>query len=53
MSERAVATWESLPSLFILGMMYTITRYRDTTENSYIMRNACKETRKTLGVMML
>ena len=31
MSERSVATWEPLPSLCALGMLYTITRYRDTT----------------------
>ena len=33
MSERSVATWGPLPSLCVLGMLYTITRYRDTTEN--------------------
>src|SRR2546429_9954252 len=31
MSERSVATWRPLPSLCVLGMLYTITRYRDTT----------------------
>ena len=32
MSERSMATWGPLPSLCVLGMLYTITRYRDTTE---------------------
>ena len=32
MSERSVATWGPLPSLCVLGMLYTITRYRDTTD---------------------
>ena len=27
-----MATWGPLPSLCVLGMLYTITRYRDTTE---------------------
>jgi hypothetical protein len=34
MSERSVATWGPLPSLCVLGMLYTITRYRDTTKYS-------------------
>ena len=34
MSERSVATWGPLPSLCVLGMLYTITRYRDTTQFS-------------------
>src|SRR5207244_1684371 len=36
MSERSVATWGPLPSLCVLGMLYTITRYRDTTKDCFL-----------------